>query len=315
MTKTKIVFMGTPDFAVPSLEALIKDEEFEVKAVLTQPDRPKGRGKALSMTPVKEIAIENNIDVYQPERLKKDEETIQKIKDINPDFIVVVAFGQILPKEVLDIPKYGCINLHGSLLPRFRGAAPINYAVMAGDRVSGNTTMLMDVGLDTGDMLMKNEIDVPEDMTAGELYGVLKDTGAPLLVETLKKMMKNEIVPEKQDDSLSCYAHMLNRDMANIDWNKSAKEIHNFIRGLNPFPMAYSYYEGKMMKILISEALNEESKKQPGTIIKVDKEGIRIATKSGVLLAKKVQFPNKKAMEVSEYIKGNSIGENVILNK
>lgn len=315
MTKTKIVFMGTPDFAVPSLEALIKDEEFEVKAVLTQPDRPKGRGKALSMTPVKEIAIENNIDVYQPERLKKDEETIQKIKDINPDFIVVVAFGQILPKEVLDIPKYGCINLHGSLLPRFRGAAPINYAVMAGDRVSGNTTMLMDVGLDTGDMLMKNEIDVPEDMTAGELYGILKDTGAPLLVETLKKMMKNEIVPEKQDDSLSCYAHMLNRDMANIDWNKSAKEIHNFIRGLNPFPMAYSYYEGKMMKILISEALNEESKKQPGTIIKVDKEGIRIATKSGVLLAKKVQFPNKKAMEVSEYIKGNSIGENVILNK
>ncbi|MGL4730446.1 MAG: methionyl-tRNA formyltransferase, partial [Clostridium sp.] len=247
MTKTKIVFMGTPDFAVPSLEALIKDEEFEVKAVLTQPDRPKGRGKALSMTPVKEIAIENNIDVYQPERLKKDEETIQKIKDINPDFIVVVAFGQILPKEVLDIPKYGCINLHGSLLPRFRGAAPINYAVMAGDRVSGNTTMLMDVGLDTGDMLMKNEIDVPEDMTAGELYGILKDTGAPLLVETLKKMMKNEIVPEKQDDSLSCYAHMLNRDMANIDWNKSAKEIHNFIRGLNPFPMAYSYYEGKMM--------------------------------------------------------------------
>ncbi len=313
MSKMKIVFMGTPDFAVPSLEALIK--EFEVKAVVTQPDRPKGRGKSLAMSPVKEVALKHNIEVYQPEKIRKNQETIDKIKAIEPDFIVVVAFGQILPKEVLEIPRYGCINLHGSLLPRFRGAAPIHYSIMAGDKVSGNTTMLMDVGLDTGDMLLKNTVEITEKMTAGELYEILKETGAPLLIETLKKLYNNEVIPEKQNDDLSCYAHMLNRDMANIDWNKSAQEVHNFIRGLNPFPIAYSYYEDKMMKVLESEVLTEKSTKTPGTILKVDKKGMRISTKDGILLAKKIQFPNKKAMKVSEYIKGNSIEENIVLHK
>lgn len=312
MEKLKIVFMGTPDFAVPSLKLLI--EECDVKAVLTQPDRPKGRGKMVAMSPVKELAVEYNIPVYQPIRLRKEQEIIDKIKEIEPDFIVVVAFGQILSKEVLDIPKYGCINLHGSLLPRFRGAAPINYAVMAGDKVSGNTTMLMDEGLDTGDMLLKNEVEIDDEMTAGELYDKLMQTGAPLLLDTLNKLVNNEIVKEKQDDTLTCYAHLLNRDMANIDWNKSAYEIHNFIRGLNPFPIAYSYYNDKMMKVLKSKVLEEKTNKEPGTILKVNKDGIRVATNDGVLLIIKVQFPNKKALEVSEYIKGNTIEENIILH-
>lgn len=309
----KIVFMGTPDFAVPSLKKLI--EEFEVVAVLTQPDRPKGRGKSIAMSPVKEVALEHDIPVYQPVRLRKEPEVIEKIRELNPDFIVVVAFGQILPKEVLDIPKYGCINLHGSLLPKYRGAAPINYAIICGEKVSGNTTMLMDEGLDTGDMLLKNEVEITEDMNAEQLHDALMDTGAPLLIETLKGLKEGSIKGVKQDDSKSCYAHMLNRQMANIDWNKEATDIHNFIRGLNPFPMAYSYYEDKMMKIIESKVLNEKTSKTPGTILSVNKEGIKVATKDKIILITKIQFPNKKPLYVSEYIKGNEIKENIILHQ
>ncbi|WP_283591584.1 methionyl-tRNA formyltransferase [Clostridium butanoliproducens] len=307
----KIVFMGTPDFAVPSLKALIN--KFEVMAVFTQPDRPKGRGKALAMSPVKEVALEHNIPVYQPENLRKEPEIIDMLKKMEPDFIIVVAFGQILSKEVLDIAKYGCINLHASLLPKFRGAAPINYAIMAGEKKSGNTTMLMDVGLDTGDMLLKNEVEIDENMTFGELHDVLMNSGSDLLVETIKKLSKGEITGEKQDDSKSCYAHKLNKEMAAIDWDKSSREIHNFVRGLNPFPIAYTFYGDKMMKVISTKLLQEESNKKPGTILKVNKEGIRVATKDKVILITKIQFPNKKPLEVSEYIKGNVIEENVEL--
>lgn len=308
-----IVFMGTPEFAVPSFEAIVK--EFGVKAVLTQPDRPKGRGKALAMSAVKEAALKYDIPVYQPEKLKSDRELIEKLKEMDLDFIVVVAFGQILSKEVLDIPRYGCINLHASLLPKYRGAAPINFAVMQGEKVSGNTTMLMDVGLDTGDMLLKSKIDITENMTAGELHDILMLDGAGLLVETIKGLYNNGITPIKQGETPTSYASMLNKEMANINWDESAETIHNFVRGLNPFPMAYTFYKEKPMKVISTKLLEEQSKKKPGTIIKVDSEGIRVATKDKILLITEVQFPNKKPLKVGEYIKGNTIEEEELLHK
>lgn len=308
-----IVFMGTPEFAVPSFEAIVK--EFGVKAVLTQPDRPKGRGKALAMSSVKEAALKYDIPVYQPEKLKKDKELIDKLKAMELDFIIVVAFGQILSKEVLDIPKYGCINLHASLLPKYRGAAPINFAVMEGEKTSGNTTMLMDIGLDTGDMLLKSEIEITESMTAGELHDLLMADGAKLLIDTIKGVYNNEIVPVKQGDTITSYASMLNKEMANINWQRSAEEIHNFVRGLNPFPMAYTFYKDKSMKLISTKVLQEKSTELPGTILKVNGEGIRVSTKDKVLLITEVQFPNKKPLKVSEYIKGNSIEEKEVLHK
>ena len=309
----KIVFMGTPHFAVPSLKELIK--EFDVRAVFTQPDRPKGRGKKLSMSPVKEVAIDNNIPVYQPLRIRKEIETIEEIKKINPDFIIVVAFGQILPKEVLDIPKYGCINLHASLLPKYRGAAPLNWAIVNGENVSGNTTMLMDVGLDTGDMLLKEKVNITEEMTTGDLHDKLMESGATLLVKTIKGVVNNEITPIKQNEEETCYASMLNKEIAKIDWTKSAKEIHNLIRGLNPWPIAYTYYEGQMMKVYKSSYVDKESTREIGTVIKVDKNGIEVSTGKGILVIEKVQFPNGKPLTVAQYLNGNKIEENIMLGK
>lgn len=300
----KIVFMGTPDFAVPSLKKLI--EKYDVCAVFTQPDRPKGRGKKVAFSPVKEVALENNIDVYQPIKLKDDREMIEKLKSINPDFIIVVAFGQILTKEVLDIPKNGCINLHGSLLPMYRGAAPINWAIIKGEKKSGNTTMLMDVGLDTGDMLLKDEVEIPENMTAGELYDILKDRGADLLVNTIEGIKNNNIIPEKQSDE-TFYAKMLNKEIAEINWNDSAKNIHNIIRGLNPWPIAFTNFKGERMKIYESNPLNEESKEEPGTIISATKEGMKVSCGSDVLLVKKIQLPNGKPLTIEQYINGHKI--------
>ncbi|MBE6049415.1 MAG: methionyl-tRNA formyltransferase [Clostridium sp.] len=305
-----IVFMGTPDFAVPSLKMLI--ENYGVKAVFTQPDRPKGRGKKLAFSDVKEVAVENDIPVYQPVKLKDEREMIEELKAMNPDFIIVVAFGQILTKEVLDIPKYGCINLHGSLLPMYRGAAPINWAIIKGEKVSGNTTMLMDVGLDTGDMLLKDEVEIPEDMTAGELYDILKLRGADLLKETIEGMVRGTITPEKQSDE-TFYAKMLNKDIAVIDWNNTAKDVHNLIRGLNPWPMAYTSYKDEKMKVFESKVLNKNHNKEVGTILKVSKEGMEVACKDSVLLITKVQFPNKKPLTIEQYINGHTIEENIIL--
>ena len=307
----KIVFMGTPDFAVPSLKELIK--KYDVKAVFTQPDKPKGRGKKVAFSPVKEVAVENNIPVYQPIKLKDDKEMIDKIKEINPDFIIVVAFGQILTKEVLDIPKYGCINLHGSLLPMYRGAAPIQWAVIKGEEKSGNTTMLMDVGLDTGDMLLKQEVEITPMMTAGELYDILKEKGSSLLIETIEKVSNNSITPVKQEGD-TFYAKMLNKEMANIDWNNTAKNIHNLIRGLNPWPIAYTTYKGEKMKIFESKVLDNKKYEIYGKIINVSKKGISVTTKEGTLLITKIQFPNKKPLTVEQYINGHNIDENIILS-
>lgn len=305
-----IVFMGTPDFAVPSLEALIKHHN--VKAVFTQPDRPKGRGKKLAFSDVKEIAVKYDIPVYQPEKLKEEHEMIDMLKNMDIDFIIVVAFGQLLTKEVLDIPKYGCINLHGSLLPMYRGAAPIQWSVINGEKESGNTTMLMNEGLDTGDMLLTQKVNITEEMTSGELYDILKTEGSKLLLETIDKMSKGEITPIKQEGE-TCYAKMLDKKLAVIDWNNSAEDIHNLIRGLNPWPIAFTTYEGQKMKIFKSKVLDDKKYKEVGKIIKVSKDGIEVSTGEGTLLVEKIQFPNGKPLEVKQYINGHSIEEGTIL--
>lgn len=304
----KIVFMGTPNFAVPSLKKII--DTFGVECVFTQPDKPKGRGKKLSYSPVKEIALEHNIKVLQPIKLKEDNEAINYLKELMPDFIIVVAFGQILTKEVLDIPKYGCINLHASLLPMYRGAAPLNWAIINGEKKSGNTTMLMDVGLDTGDMLLKDEVEINDDMTAGNLHDILMERGADLLVKTINGLYDGSIKKEKQIGD-TVYAKMLNKELALINWNNSARDIHNLIRGLNPWPIAYTNYGDKPMKIYESKVLNENISSEPGTIVGVSKDGIKVATLEGILLIKKIQFPNGKPLTIEQYINGNEI----MLNK
>lgn len=300
----KIVFMGTPDFAVPSLEALI--EKYGVEAVFTQPDRPKGRGKKMAFSAVKEVAVKHDIKVFQPEKLKDDREAIEYLKDIRPDFIIVVAFGQILTKEVLDIPKYGCINLHASLLPMYRGAAPLNWVVINGEKKSGNTTMLMDVGLDTGDMLLKDEVEITENMTAGELHDILMVRGGNLLIETIEGVTNGTVKGIKQEGE-TCYAKMLSKNTGKISWDKSAREINNLIRGLNPWPIAHTTYKDDNMKIYESEVLNENSNKEPGTILSVNKTGMKVSCNEGILLVKKVQFPNGKPLTIEQYINGKDI--------
>ena len=300
----KIVFMGTPDFAVPSLRKIINT--FGVECVFTQPDKPKGRGKKIAYSPVKEVALEHNIKVLQPMKLKNDIEAIEYLKELKPDFIIVVAFGQILTKEVLDIPKYGCINLHASLLPMYRGAAPLNWVVINGEKKSGNTTMLMDVGLDTGDMLLKDEVEITENMTAGELHDILMVRGGNLLIETIEGVANGTVKGIKQEGE-TCYAKMLSKNTGKISWDKSAREIHNLIRGLNPWPIAHTTYKDDNMKIYESEVLNENSNKEPGTILSVNKTGMKVSCKDGILLVKKVQFPNGKPLTIEQYINGKDI--------
>ena len=300
----KIVFMGTPDFAVPSLEALI--EKFGVEAVFTQPDRPRGRGKKMVFSPVKEVAVKHDIKVFQPEKLKDDREAVEYLKELKPDFIIVVAFGQILTKEVLDIPKYGCINLHASLLPMYRGAAPLNWVIINGEKKSGNTTMLMDVGLDTGDMLLKDEVEITENMTAGELHDILMVRGGELLIKTIEGLADGSIKGEKQEGE-TCYAKMLSKETGKINWNNSAESIHNLIRGLNPRPIAHTTYKDENMKIYESEVLAESSNKEAGTIIEVSKKGMKVSCGKGILLVKKIQFPNGKPLTIEQYINGKDI--------
>ncbi|GKX66256.1 methionyl-tRNA formyltransferase [Inconstantimicrobium mannanitabidum] len=306
-----IAFMGTPDFAVPSLEKII--DKYGVKLVFTQPDRPKGRGKKLAFSAVKEVALNHGIEIMQPVKLRNDREAIEKLKSLDLDFIIVVAFGQILTKEVLDIPKFGCINLHGSLLPKYRGSAPIQWAVINGENVSGNTTMLLDEGIDTGDILLKNTVGVSEELTSGELYEELRYSGADLLVETIEKVYRNEIVPQKQGNAVGEYASQLNKEMALIDWNKSAKDIHNLVRGLNPWPIAYTHFEEDVMKIYKTKVLSSKSTKNPGTIENVDNTGLYVATGDNLLLVEKIQFPNGKPLEVKQYLNGHTIEQGIIL--
>lgn len=307
----KIVFMGTPEFAVPCLQKII-DEGHEVVAVVTQPDKPKGRGKKLAMPPVKELALKYDIPVYQP--LKAREESfVDTLKEMNPELIVVVAFGQILPKSILDIPKYGCVNVHASLLPRYRGAAPLNWVIINGEEKTGVTTMYMDEGLDTGDMILKSEIPLDDEITAGELHDKMMIDGAKVLKETIDLIEKGEAPREKQSNENTCYSPIMNKSLGNIDWNKSAIDIHNLVRGINPWPSAYTTYEGQTMKIWKTKVIDKNSDKDPGTIISVDKEGINVSTSEGTVQIKEIQMAGKKRMEVPEYIKGNNINTDIIL--
>ena len=307
----KIVFMGTPDIAVGCLQKII-DEKHEILGVVTQPDKPVGRGKKMGMPPVKELALKYDIPVYQPIKAR-DEEFVQVLRELNPDLIVVVAFGQILPKSILDIPKLGCVNVHVSLLPKYRGAAPINWVIINGEEKTGVTTMYMDEGLDTGDMILTSEFALNDEITAGELHDIMKEEGALVLKETIDLIAKGEAPRIPQNHEEFTYAPMMNKILGQIDFSKSAKEIHNLVRGVNPWPSAYTTYKGQTMKVWKTKVLNETSDKHPGNILKVDKEGIRVSTKGNVLLIKEIQMPGKKRVLVEEYIKGNSIETNEIL--
>lgn len=307
----KVVFMGTPDFAVPCLQKII-DEGHKVIGVVTQPDKPKGRGKKLSMPPVKELALKYHIPVYQPLKAR-DEEFVEILKNLNPDIIIVVAFGQILPKSILDIPKYGCVNVHASLLPRYRGAAPLNWVIINGEEKTGVTTMYMDEGLDTGDMILKSEIPLDDKITAGELHDKMMIDGANLLKETMDLIEKGEAPREKQNDDDTCYSPIMKKTLGNIDWSKSAKDIHNLVRGVNPWPSAYTTYNGNTMKVWETNVLDNVSDKTPGTIISVDKDGIKVSTGKGIINIKEIQMAGKKRVKVQEYIKGNNIDTDIVL--
>ena len=312
----KIVFMGTPDFAAVSLEALY-NANYEIEAVVTNPDKPKGRGMKMIASPVKEFALSKNIPVYQPIKIRNNEEFINQIKALKPDVICVVAYGKILPKEILDIPKYGCINVHASLLPKYRGAAPIQWAVLNGDKTTGVTTMYMDIGMDTGDMILKEEVKIGNDETTGELWDRLSIIGGNLLVETLKQIEAGTAPREKQGDDFTI-APMLEKSMAKIDWeNKTAEEIKNLVRGLNPIMGAYSMLDGKKIKFWKVDIANnigydEENIKifKNGTVLISDpRDGLFIKTKKGILRVLEIQGENAKRMPTQDFLRGNSINE------
>ena len=311
-----ILFMGTPDFARDSLEA-VHNAGYNILGVVTNPDRPKGRGMKLVASPVKEFAIEKNLEIFQPEKVRKNEEFIEQIKNLNPDVICVVAYGKILPKEILDIPRLGCINVHGSLLPKYRGAAPIQWAVLNGDKTTGVTTMYMDVGMDTGDMILKQEIEIGENETTGELWDRLSKIGGELLVETLKQIENGTAPREKQGDDFSV-APMLSKDMAKIDWeNKTAQEIKNLVRGLNPIMGAYTFLNGSKIKFWKVDVANSidfdvdkiKSLKNGSVLISDQKQGLFIKTKQGILNVLEIQGENAKRMSTNDFLRGNKIEE------
>lgn len=305
----RIVFMGTPDFAVPSLQALI-DAGHDVCAVYTQPDKPQGRKQILTAPPVKTLALEHDIPVFQPNTLKNEDEQA-RLRELAPEVIIVVAYGKLLPKAVLDIPPHGCINVHGSLLPRWRGAAPIQWAVIAGDEMAGVTTMQMAEGLDTGDMLLTYETKVGEKETAGELFDRLAQSGAELLTQTLVKL--DEITPRPQDDAQSCYAHMLDKQMAVIDWSKSAHEIDCLIRGLNPWPIALTALSGERLKVFAAEKANGRG--EPGTVLEADpKKGLTVACGEGALKLTEIQLVGGKRMKANDFLRGHAIEVGTKLN-
>ncbi|RHS35492.1 methionyl-tRNA formyltransferase [Butyricicoccus sp. AF10-3] len=306
----RIVFMGTPDFAVPSLQALI-DAGHDVCAVYTQPDKPQGRKQILTAPPVKTLALEHDIPVFQPNTLKNEDEQA-RLRELAPEVIIVVAYGKLLPKAVLDIPPHGCINVHGSLLPRWRGAAPIQWAVIAGDEMAGVTTMQMAEGLDTGDMLLTYETKVGEKETAGELFDRLAQSGAELLTQTLVKL--DEITPRPQDDAQSCYAHMLDKQMAVIDWSKSAHEIDCLIRGLNPWPIALTTLSGERLKVFAAEKANGNG--EPGTVLEANpKKGLTVACGEGALKLTEIQLVGGKRMKATDFLRGHSLEVGVKLGE
>ena len=311
-----ILFMGTPDFARDSLEA-VYNAGYNILGVVTNPDRPKGRGMKLVASPVKEFALEKKLEIFQPEKVRKNEEFIEQIKALNPDVICVVAYGKILPKEILDIPRLGCINVHGSLLPKYRGAAPIQWAVLNGDKTTGVTTMYMDVGMDTGDMILKQEVEIGENETTGELWDRLSKIGGELLVETLKQIENGTAPREKQGDDFSV-APMLSKDMTKIDWeNKTAQEIKNLVRGLNPIMGAYTFLNGSKIKFWKVGIVNSidfdvykaQSLENGSVLVSDQKQGLFIKTKQGILSVLEIQGENAKRMSIGDFLRGNKIEE------
>ena len=309
----RIVYMGTPDFAVEPLEAIIK-AGYEVAAVVTQPDKQKGRGKEVKMTPVKECALRHGIPVFQPVKIKEPE-AVAELEKYQADLFVVAAFGQLLSEEILNMPEYGCINIHASLLPAYRGAAPIQWAVLNGEKESGVTIMQMDKGLDTGDMLLKRSVELSPKETGDSLHDKLMHLGAELIVEALSKLEKGELVPEKQKDELSSYAKKLTKAMGQIDWSKDAVSLERWIRGLNSWPSAYTFFGGKTLKIWEAQVAEENGaqKAEPGHVVSVSREGFTVACGQGALQILSLQLEGKKRVLTREFLLGYQVEPGMIL--
>ncbi len=309
----RIVFMGTPDFAVGSLQALCESGKHEILAVVTQPDRPKGRGNKLLQTPVKEYALAQGLTVYQPQKVKTPE-FVELLHELQPELIVVAAFGQFLSKEILELPKYGCINVHASLLPKYRGAAPIQYAIIKGEKESGVTIMQMDIGMDTGAMLDKVVVPIAENTTMGELHDALREQGATLLLQVIDKIAAGTAVAEPQDDAQATYATLLDRSMEHIDWSKTVQDVHNLIRGFNPAPSTFTKLpNGKSLKIWGSKMTGKSSAAAAGTVIETGKHSFFVACGEGVLEITEVQPESKKRMPAQVFLNGRGVQEGDLL--
>ena len=307
----KIIFMGTPDFAVGTLRSLA-EAGHEITLVVSQPDKPKGRGHAMVPTPVKAVAEELGIPVFQPVKIREAKDVLEKTE---ADVCVVAAVGQIIPASILHMKKYGCINVHASLLPKYRGAAPIQWAVIDGEKESGVTIMQMDEGLDTGDMLAKAIVPLDEKETGGSLFDKLSEAGGRLCVETLAKLEKGEITPEKQGESPTAYASMLDKKMGNIDWNKSAVVIERLVRGLNPWPSAYTHLDGKTLKIWACDVLPQSaSKGESGEILEVTKDAIHVQTGDGILVLREIQLAGKARMDAGAFLRGYKVVPGTVLS-
>lgn len=309
----KVIFMGTPDFSVGTLEALA-EAGHEVVLAVTQPDKPKGRGGKMQYTPVKEAALARDIPVYQPKKIREPE-CIEELKKYNADIMVVIAFGQILPKEILQMTPYGCINVHASLLPKYRGAAPIQWAVIDGEKVSGVTTMQMNEGLDTGDMILKTEIPLDPKETGGSLHDKLAEAGAKLCVETLKCLEDKTAAWEPQGESTTAYAKMLDKNLGNINWNDPAVQIERLIRGLNPWPSAYTHWNDKVIKLWQADVVEGNTDQEAGTIVKVEKDSFYVQTGEGLLKIEELQLQGKKRMDAGTFLRGNHLEYGEILKK
>ncbi len=301
----KVIFMGTPDFALPVLQGLLDAAEHEVTAVVTQPDKARGRSGKPVFTPVKELAVTSQIPVYTPVRIREPE-FVEKLREIPCDVIVVVAFGQILSREILDIPKYGCINVHASLLPRWRGSAPMQWAILAGDKKTGITTMLMDEGIDTGDILLKSELEIMPEDTGESLHDRMAELGGSLLLQTLEKLEQG-LTPEKQRDDQSTYAPMLKKEMGRLDMNWSAEKLERYVRGLNSWPSAYIGFRGKTLKIWKAAVVDSDSGQEPGRVTEVTKDSFSVQTGKGCLRILEVQMEGKKRMDTASFLRGVKI--------
>ena len=305
----KIIFMGTPDFAVSSLQALIESDN-EILAVVAQPDKPKGRGRKLAPPPTKTLAEQYNIPVLQPEKVRT-EEFLSQLQDLSPDLICVTAYGKILPKSILELPKHGCINVHASLLPKYRGAAPINWVIVRGEKETGITTMLMDEGVDTGDMLLKKVINIQDEDDAGSISERLSQLGGKLLLETISQLQDGNLNPVKQDESEATYAPMLKKSDGEINWGKSALEIWNLVRGLNPWPGTFTKLGNKTLKIFKTKIVEGHGK--PGEVIRSSKNDLHIATADGALEILELQIEGGKRLDVKAFVTGHQIEEGTVL--